>query len=309
MSSTLVKGLPRRTVAILFGLMALIALGCLGCIPAAYTVTADTEIGSNVSDYDYLSDYGEWMHIPPYGMVWHPSVVAEWGPFSYGHWSWTNDGWAWISYEPFGWLVYHYGYWDYSPAIGWFWVPGNVWSPARVEWYTFGDYCGWAPLPPPGVSWPDPWQPFSINVWIVVDVDHFTDDNVVHGRITRPITRREAPPLRHPPTIRQVEDATKRPIAPVKIVRRPVNVQREVMKAPPRSGRAGDVKLRRMVLPEPDMNKVKEYQPAVERDVLVPKKEAAPEKRQIERQPAQQEEQQQQREKKQEETRQKKRQT
>ncbi len=123
-----------------------------GCIPASYEGGGQEP----VNDVQYLESYGEWFEMPPYGFVWHPFVVRDWAPFSHGHWMWTNDGWAWVSYEPFGWLVYHYGFWDYRREIGWFWIPGDEWSPARVEWYTSDDYCAWAPLPPPTSSGPRP---------------------------------------------------------------------------------------------------------------------------------------------------------
>jgi len=292
MSSTFTNEVSKRTALCLFGLLVLVGFGYLGCMPAGYTVTAgaevDSYVSSDVSDYDYLSDYGEWMHIPPFGMVWHPYVVADWAPFCHGHWSWTYDGWAWISYEPFGWLVYHYGYWDYTPAVGWFWVPGNTWSPAQVEWYTFGDYCGWAPLPPPGVYWPDPWQPYTVNVWVVVDINDFTEYDVIRRRIGKPFPRdliQRHPVAKQPPAIRRLEEVTRRKIDPVKIQRQPSDVRSDVVKVPPRAGRPRDVKLRSMILPELDNDKVKQYAPQVERDVLVPKKEAPPERREPIEQP------------------------
>ena len=31
---------------------------------------------------------------------------------------------------------------------GWFWIPGDEWAPAWVDWRYSNDYVGWAPLPP-----------------------------------------------------------------------------------------------------------------------------------------------------------------
>src|SRR4029450_3616844 len=47
-----------------------------------------------------------------------------------------------------GWVVYHYGRWAFEPGIGWFWVPGDEWAPAWVNWRYGDEYVGWAPLPP-----------------------------------------------------------------------------------------------------------------------------------------------------------------
>lgn len=267
---------PKRIILI-FGFLALVSLGGHGCIPASYVSPPEDEY---VSDYDYLSDYGEWLEMPHYGLVWSPWVVADWAPFSNGHWSWTDDGWAWISYESFGWLVYHYGYWNFDRSVGWFWVPGTTWSPARVEWYTFGNYCGWAPMPPPDVYWPDPW--YDDDVWIIVDINDFPEDNVGRRRIKelpRRDTIRRDDILKRPPAVDRVEEVTKRVLPTVKIERRRADVRSEVMKNPPKANRPRDVIIREMVLPEPDRTKVRERTVEVEREVLTPKKPESPEKR------------------------------
>lgn len=131
-------------------------------------------IGGNTDDFSYLAQYGDWMNVEPYGSVWVPNVSSEWRPFTYGHWTWTDQGWSWVSYEPYGWLVFHYGNWDYSPDIGWFWIEGNEWSTARVEWLNYDGYCAWAPMPPAGVSWDEPWESDGLNFWVVIR-DHDLD--------------------------------------------------------------------------------------------------------------------------------------
>jgi hypothetical protein len=61
----------------------------------------------------------------------------------------TSDyGWLWVSNEPFGDIVYHYGRWVYDTNEGWLWVPGYVWGPGWVAWRDTGEYVGWFPLPP-----------------------------------------------------------------------------------------------------------------------------------------------------------------
>jgi len=102
--------------------------------------------------YDDLAPYGNWIERPSHGWVWTPSAVAtSWRPYQDGRWVWTDEGWVWDSYEPYGWATYHYGRWYDDPEVGWAWVPGNDWGPAWVSWQGGSDYVGWAPLPP-GVS-------------------------------------------------------------------------------------------------------------------------------------------------------------
>ncbi len=99
--------------------------------------------------YSSLSPYGDWVNVGDYGMCWRPSGVgADWQPYTFGHWVWTDYGWTWVSGYSWGWAPFHYGRWFVDPAYGWVWVPGYVWAPAWVEWRWGGGYCGWAPLPP-----------------------------------------------------------------------------------------------------------------------------------------------------------------
>jgi len=122
--------------------------------------SAATSVGIQVSSsgratvdvgffYDDLAPYGNWVERPNYGWVFRPHAVASsWRPYQRGHWVQTEDGWTWISTEPYGWATYHYGRWYLDPDYGWEWVPGNEWGPAWVSWQEGGDYVGWAPLPP-----------------------------------------------------------------------------------------------------------------------------------------------------------------
>ena len=101
--------------------------------------------------YNSLADDGDWYNTPDFGYVWHP-VIADgndkWRPYTDGYWAQTDDGWAWVSYESFGWATYHYGRWTRLENIGWAWVPGYQWGPGWVSWRTSDEYVGWAPLPP-----------------------------------------------------------------------------------------------------------------------------------------------------------------
>ncbi|MGH6735683.1 MAG: DUF6600 domain-containing protein [Methyloceanibacter sp.] len=98
--------------------------------------------------YDRLSPHGQWTWIQG-RYVWVPGGVDRaWRPYTRGRWVYTEQGWMWVSNEPFGWATYHYGRWGFSDRIGWFWVPGNRWAPAWVSWRQSDDYLAWAPLPP-----------------------------------------------------------------------------------------------------------------------------------------------------------------
>jgi hypothetical protein len=133
------------------------------------------------SPFAVLDAYGEWLAIAPYGQVWQPRVAYDWQPFLDGEWVWTDRGWMWQSYEPFGWVVYHYGYWANAGATGWVWVPGREWAPARVRWTVSDNFIGWAPLPPPGYSLP---AAAETRCWVSVEPGHFTERHVGRFRST-----------------------------------------------------------------------------------------------------------------------------
>jgi hypothetical protein len=93
---------------------------------------------------------GSWIEVGNYGYCWQPDAASDssWRPYADGYWAYTDEGWTWVSYEPFGWATYHYGRWVRLADYGWVWKPGYEWGPAWVSWRFGGGYCGWAPLPP-----------------------------------------------------------------------------------------------------------------------------------------------------------------
>ena len=144
--------------ALLGGVLTLALTGCYVVEQPVYrgTYEAPPEVGVSYVEirtendfYGPLSPYGRWEVVGSYGRCWIPGGVdADWRPYSNGYWQRTDDGWYWVSNEPWGWATYHYGRWDRSPRYGWYWVPQTQWAPAWVSWRQGNGYVGWAPLSP-----------------------------------------------------------------------------------------------------------------------------------------------------------------
>ena len=120
-------------------------------VVASASSPAASQAQAPIVDFSFfqeaLAPYGDWIEVRGYGACWHPYVENEWAPYTDGFWSYTDAGWTWVSHEPFGSIVFHYGRWLLTSA-GWCWVPGSDWAPAWVSWRASGDHIGWAPLPP-----------------------------------------------------------------------------------------------------------------------------------------------------------------
>ncbi len=121
--------------------------------------------------YEALAPYGEWMEHPTFGIVWAPDDPA-YVPYSKGQWEYTEHGFTWVSADPFGWAVCHYGRWVLTDR--WLWVPGTEWAPAWVVWREGGGVAGWAPLPPDGWTEPAP------ETFVFVDVSYLLVTEVHH---------------------------------------------------------------------------------------------------------------------------------
>lgn len=139
--------------------------------------------------YGSLSPYGQWIEIDHDLYAWRPyNVRRSWQPYTVGRWVWTNNGWYWDSYEPFGWATYHYGRWHFDDYYGWIWLPDYDWAPAWVEWRYDNDFIGWAPLPPYAEFRPGFGIRFSIDFhfpvscWTYISYRHF-DGYDVHRYI------------------------------------------------------------------------------------------------------------------------------
>jgi hypothetical protein len=138
--------------------------------------------------YDQLEPYGEWMDVADYGYVWHPRDAGDdWRPYTDGRWAYTDAGWTWVSDEPYGWAVYHYGRWANLDRVGWVWVPGTEWGPAWVSWRKSERHVGWAPLPPEATfrvnvaigSWADSYYDIGPASYTFVDVRNLGATRIV----------------------------------------------------------------------------------------------------------------------------------
>ncbi|MFI5181110.1 MAG: DUF6600 domain-containing protein [Thermoanaerobaculia bacterium] len=113
-----------------------------------------TEIETYVgSDLQYeatagdLEDNGNWVYVSDYQRwCWRPTVTADWRPYGNGTWRWTPCGLTWVSYEPWGWLPYHFGSWCWDSLAGWVWIPDSYYSPAWVYWDYSPNWTGWCPM-------------------------------------------------------------------------------------------------------------------------------------------------------------------
>jgi len=137
-----------------------LALVLCGAAPRA-TSAAQIRVDVRIDLFhDRLSPYGSWI-TGRYGRSWVPrGRRAGWRPYADGYWAYSDEGWVWISDEPFGWATYHYGRWYFDREYGWVWVPDTEWGPSWVAWRSSGEYVGWAPLPP-GVAivYGSAWEP------------------------------------------------------------------------------------------------------------------------------------------------------
>ncbi len=118
-----------------------------------------------------LASNGRWVTTEDYGYVWVPTVavVADWAPYRIGTWVWLGGTYVWLSYEPWGWLPYHYGRWAHVVSLGWCWVPPtrrNVyWGPGYVGWVCTPRHVAWVPLAPREIYYgPGYYGPYSARI-------------------------------------------------------------------------------------------------------------------------------------------------
>jgi hypothetical protein len=134
-----------------------------------------------------LAPYGRWVYASGYGEVWYPTAVrAGWAPYVDGEWIYTDCGWTWVSYDPFG-DPFHYGTWVWLDPYGWCWEPGYVWAPAWVTWAWTDGYIGWAPLPPTFAITASGYSGGAVTVaqnrYVFVPINRFAGTNVSTVRV------------------------------------------------------------------------------------------------------------------------------
>jgi FecR protein len=74
-----------------------------------------------------LDANGNWYNMPGQGYVWSPYEAgsSNWDPYGCGNWTWTPSfGYVWASCEPWGYMPYASGMWNYYDGLGWAWAPG-----------------------------------------------------------------------------------------------------------------------------------------------------------------------------------------
>jgi Family of unknown function (DUF6600) len=157
-----------RLMILAVGLACGLSLGVFRA-SAELEVSAGVSIHAKADFYAPLAPHGTWVAVGSFGRCWRPAgVVAGWRPYCDGSWEWTDDGWYWVSDEPWAWACYHYGTWDYDSTYGWVWVPDVEWAPCWVNWRIGGGYIGWVPCTPPGVV-------IAPSFYVFVDNRHFND--------------------------------------------------------------------------------------------------------------------------------------
>jgi hypothetical protein len=94
---------------------------------AAKTSATKGFADSNNPAWADLDTSGNWYDVPDQGYVWSPNDAAApgWDPYGNGHWMWTpRFGYIWVSGDPWGYLPFQCGTWNYFDAFGWGWSPG-----------------------------------------------------------------------------------------------------------------------------------------------------------------------------------------
>ncbi len=94
---------------------------------------------------------GEWLWDDLFGYVWRPYINDQrypwgnWSPYVYGRWTEVGNSMFWVPEEPWGWVPYHLGLWQWDRKLGWFWLPGSLFAPAWAAWDFFEGYFSWRP--------------------------------------------------------------------------------------------------------------------------------------------------------------------
>lgn len=208
--------MKKRTLLLLSQFLLLVAFsGCWQAGEEEYYNEHSYTSQANYDEYNVndLNPYGQWITTPEYGRVWRPNVQYNWQPFTDGHWVYDGNDWVWVSYEPYGGIVYHYGNWEYYGASGWVWIPNRAhWSPACVQWVYYGDVVAWAPRPLHRNAWGNPWDQREHPAWVAVRSNDFNADHVLPRRMPTVVRNenqyRDDQIIRKQPDVKYVETHT-----------------------------------------------------------------------------------------------------
>lgn len=129
-----------------------LSVGDYDYLPYAYNANP-AYAQPRINFHDMMSQYGIWLPVQYFGMVWKPYASYGWRPYMYGHWIYTQYGPTWEGYEPWAWVGYHYGDWIFDRQYGWVWIPGYDWHPSHVIWARSYGSIGWMPAPPAGYDY------------------------------------------------------------------------------------------------------------------------------------------------------------
>jgi hypothetical protein len=105
---------------------------------AAADETADDDPSAMTTLRPALAPFGAWVVDERACTLWVPDaslVGDDFAPYlSDGHWTYANEGYAWIGDYAWSDITFHYGRWGWTEAWGWAWVPGALYAPSWVEW-------------------------------------------------------------------------------------------------------------------------------------------------------------------------------
>lgn len=100
---------------------------------------------------EFGNQHGQWLWDDYFGYVWRPYLNdgrypwGGWQPYYFGRWTSVGGQLYWVPEEPWGWVPYHLGIWQWDKKLGWVWIPGSLFAPAWVDWEFFFGYSGWRP--------------------------------------------------------------------------------------------------------------------------------------------------------------------
>ena len=157
-------------------LLASLVLPASALMPAAVPFAAvQAQAGILAEHKAVLAQYGTFEQHAKYGEVWVPSVTPQgWHPYQPCHWIYTKYGWYFDDKTEWGKIVHHFGRWTNEPGRGWFWVPGEEFSPGWVVWKANEQWVGWAPMPPDQDMKTLDAQAFnSDKMWIFMETEKF----------------------------------------------------------------------------------------------------------------------------------------